>query len=247
MLALAQEVGARRFVHVSTAYVAGLHAGVFGEDMLDTGQAFRNTYEQTKWEAEHLVHDSGLDVGDRPAEHRDGGVRHGLDAGLQRPLLAAARLRPRAVRAGAGAPDGRVDVVPVDYVADGIARLIETTETGTFNLVAGPEAATVDQLAELACTHFDRPRPPYVETGTLGDSAADEHGAVYLPYFDMDVVFDDTRTREHLGLRAPILRDYFDTLMDYADAARWGKRGTTRQEARERVAGQRLTPSAIAG
>jgi len=236
MLALAEEVAARRFVHVSTAYVAGLHAGVFGEDMLDTGQAFRNTYEQTKWEAEHLVHDSGLEW----AIARPSIVMGESDTGwtpafnvLYWPLRAFARGLFAQVPAR---PDGRVDVVPVDYVADGIARLIETGETGTFNLVAGPEAATVDQLAELACTHFDRPRPPYVETGTLGDSAADEHGAVYLPYFDMDVVFDDTRTREHLGLRAPILRDYFDTLMDYADAARWGKRGSTRQEARERVA-----------
>ena len=236
MLALAEEVGARRFVHVSTAYVAGLHAGVFGEDMLDTGQAFRNTYEQTKWEAEHLVHDSGLEW----AIARPSIVMGESDTGwtpafnvLYWPLRAFARGLFAQVPAR---PDGRVDVVPVDYVADGIARLIETGETGTFNLVAGPEAATVDQLAELACTHFDRPRPPYVETGTLGDSAADEHGAVYLPYFDMDVVFDDTRTREQLGLRAPLLRDYFDTLMDYADAARWGKRGSTRQEARERVA-----------
>ena len=51
----------------------------------------------------------------------------------------------------------------------------------------------------------------------------------------MDVVFDDARTRELLGLQAPRLPTYFDTLMDYADAARWGKRGTSREEARERV------------
>jgi hypothetical protein len=49
-------------------------------------------------------------------------------------------------------------------------------------------------------------------------------------------VFDDSNTRERLGLRAPRLRDYFDTLMDYADLAKWGKRGTSREEARERVA-----------
>jgi len=132
-------------------------------------------------------------------------------------------------------PDGRVDVVPVDYVADGIFKLIESGEVGTFNLVSGAAAATVDELAELACAHFDRPRPPYVQTGEFGDAAADEHGAVYLPYFDMDVVFDDTRTRERLGLQAPRLRTYFDTLMDYADAARWGKRGGSRDEARARV------------
>jgi thioester reductase-like protein len=40
-----------RFVHVSTAYVAGAYAGTFRERQLDAGQTFRNSYEQTKWEA----------------------------------------------------------------------------------------------------------------------------------------------------------------------------------------------------
>jgi nucleoside-diphosphate-sugar epimerase len=133
-------------------------------------------------------------------------------------------------------PEGRVDVVPVDYVADGIAKLIDVDATGTFNLVAADEAANVEELSDMACTHFDRPRPPYAQTGGSAGAAADEHGAVYLPYFDMKVVFDDTRTRELLGMQAPRLRTYFDTLMDYADAAKWGKRGTTREAARERVA-----------
>jgi nucleoside-diphosphate-sugar epimerase len=235
MLALARAVRARRFVHVSTAYVAGTHGGAFTEDML--GSEFRNTYEQTKSEAESLF----AGVGDlEVAIARPSIVMGESDTGwtpafnvLYWPLRAFARGLFEQVPAK---PDGRVDVVPVDYVADGIAKLIESDATGTFNLVSGAEAATVDELAELACAHFDRPRPPYVDTGAFGDATADEHGAVYLPYFDMDVVFDDTRTREVLGLRAPLLRTYFDQLMDYADLAKWGKRGTSREEARERLA-----------
>ena len=234
MLALAQATGARRFVHVSTAYVAGTHVGEFGEDML--GTEFRNTYEQTKSEAERLVSEvAGMEV----AIARPSIVMGESDTGwtpafnvLYWPLRAFARGLFEQVPAR---PDGRVDVVPVDYVADGIFKLIESDATGTFNLVSGAHAATVDELSELACAHFDRPRPPYVDTGEFGASTADEHGAVYLPYFDMEVVFDDSRTREQLGLRAPRLRSYFDTLMDYADAARWGKRGSTREEARART------------
>jgi nucleoside-diphosphate-sugar epimerase len=234
MLALARAAGARRFVHVSTAYVAGTHAGTFREDML--GNAYRNTYEQTKSEAERLfagVEDLDVAIA-RPSivmGESGTGWTPAFNV-LYWPLRAFARGLFEQVPAK---PDGRVDVVPVDYVADGIARLIDSGETGTFNLVSGADAATVDELAELACAHFDRPRPPYVDSGAFGDATADEHGAVYLPYFDMDVVFDDANTRERLGLRAPRLRDYFDTLMDYADAAMWGKRGTTREEAAERV------------
>ena len=154
------------------------------------------------------------------------------ESGLRLDALRSTCSTGRCARSPAGSssqvpakPEGRVDVVPVDYVADGIFKLIESDATGTFNLVSGSEASNCEELADLACAHFGRPRPPFVGTGEFGDSAADEHGAVYLPYFDMDVVFDDTRTRELLGIQAPRLRSYFDTLMDYADAARWGKRG----------------------
>jgi long-chain acyl-CoA synthetase len=235
MLELARTVGARRFVHVSTAYVAGTHSGEFTEDMLGTD--FRNTYEQTKCEAERIVGEaSGMEI----AIARPSIVMGESDTGwtpafnvLYWPLRAFARGLFAQVPAK---PDGRVDVVPVDYVADGIFKLIESGATGTFNLVSGRDASTCEELADLACAHFDRPRPPFVETGESAGAAADEHGAVYLPYFDMEVVFDDTNTREQLGLQAPRLRTYFDTLMDYADAAKWGKRGSSREEARERVA-----------
>jgi long-chain acyl-CoA synthetase len=235
MLELARSVGARRFVHVSTAYVAGTHSGVFTEDML--GSEFRNTYEQTKCEAERVVRDvSGMEVAiARPSivvGESDSGWTPAFNV-LYWPLRAFARGLFEQVPAK---PDGHVDVVPVDYVADGIAKLIESDVTGTFNLVSGADVATVDELSELACAHFDRPRPPYADTGAFGDATADEHGAVYLPYFDMDVIFDDTRTREQLGLQAPRVRAYFDTLMDYADLAKWGKRGMAREAARDRVA-----------
>jgi thioester reductase-like protein len=47
--------GLERYGHVSTAYVAGTHAGRFRESDHDVGQCFRNSYEQSKFEAEQLV------------------------------------------------------------------------------------------------------------------------------------------------------------------------------------------------
>jgi nucleoside-diphosphate-sugar epimerase len=240
MLQLARAAGARRFVHVSTAYVAGTHAGPFTESM--RGTEFRNTYEQTKCEAEALFDAvTDLDVAiARPSivmGESDSGWTPAFNV-LYWPLRAFARGLFEQVPA---LPEGRVDVVPVDYVADGIAKLIDSDATGTFNLVAGDDAATVEDLSEMACTHFDRPRPPYADIGGSAGASADQHGAVYLPYFDMQVVFDDRNTREQLGLAAPPIRSYFDTLMDYADAAKWGKRGVSREAARERVAAPATT------
>jgi hypothetical protein len=103
-----------------------------------------------------------------------------------------------------------------------------------FNLVAGHDAPTVDELLELGTEAFGRPRPELVEPG---EPTALADGEVYVPYFDMEVVFDDSRAREVLepaGIRAPKLADCFGNLIDYAEAARWGKRPMSRQAARER-------------
>jgi long-chain acyl-CoA synthetase len=135
-------------------------------------------------------------------------------------------------------PDARVDVVPVDYVADALVHLLARREAGVFNLVSGREAPTVAELVELASEWFGRPRPALVDPVDPGE-VGDEQGAVYVPYFDMRVVFDDTRARSVLapaGIEPPPLRDYFGTLMEYAEAARWGKRPMGREAARLRLA-----------
>ena len=114
-----------RFVHVSTAYVSGKHEGTFRERQLDAGQEFRNTYEQTKWEAEHIVREA-TDLA--PAIARPSIVMGEADTGwtpafnvLYWPLRAFARGLFAQIPAR---PEGRVDVVPVDYVADGIFKLV---------------------------------------------------------------------------------------------------------------------------
>jgi len=223
-----------RFVHVSTAYVSGKYEGTFRERQLDAGQDFRNTYEQTKWEAEHIVR-AATDLA--PAIARPSIVMGESDSGwtpafnvLYWPLRAFSRGLFDEIPA---LPAAHVDVVPVDYVADALVRLLDVDDQGVFNLVAGRDAPFANELVELACDRFDRPRPAVVPQGGPDD---DEQGAVYLPYFDMEVVFDDSRARAALGgLRPPRLTDFFGRLMDYAEATRWGKRSMTREEARERV------------
>jgi thioester reductase-like protein len=239
--------GLERFLHVSTAYVAGRHEGTFRERQHDAGQSFRNTYEQTKWEAEEIVA-LARELG--PAIARPSIVMGESDSGwtpsfnvLYWPLQAFARGLFEAVPA---LPGGRVDVVPVDYVADSLVHLLGSREAGVFNLVAGRDAPTVDELAELASAHFNRPSPPLVDPARAQETAAsDDHGAVFAPYFDMHLVFDDARSHAVLGaagIHPPPLRDYFGRLMDYAQEARWGKRPLTREAARQRgvaLAGQR--------
>jgi thioester reductase-like protein len=225
-----------RFLHVSTAYVSGAYPGTFGERQLVAGQEFRNTYEQTKNEAEQIVAEAD-DLA--PAVVRPSIVMGESDSGwtptfnvLYWPLRAFSRRLFDTVPAVAHA---RVDVVPVDYVADGIVYLLDHSETGVFNLVAGSEAPTVEDLIDLSTEAFGIQRPQLVDPGHPTKLA---DGEVYVPYFDMRVVFDDARAREVLepaGIRAPKLSDCFGNLIDYAEAARWGKRPMSRQAARERM------------
>jgi thioester reductase-like protein len=225
-----------RFVHVSTAYVSGDHDGTFRERQLGAGQRFRNTYEQTKLEAEEIIA-GAADLA--PAVARPSIVMGESDSGwtpafnvLYWPLRAFSRGIFQKVPA---LPEGRVDVVPVDYVADAIVYLLDRSEVGVFNLVAGRDAPTVDELIDLGERRWERE----IELVQPGEPTALADGEVYVPYFDMKVVFDDTRARallEPAGIRPAKLRDCFDALIDYAEATRWGKRPMTREEARERHA-----------
>jgi hypothetical protein len=47
-----------------------------------------------------------------------------------------------------------------------------------------------------------------------------------LPYFSLDLRFDDRRARElldPLGIRATPVGEFFDILIDFAEAAHWGR------------------------
>jgi long-chain acyl-CoA synthetase len=238
-----------RVLHVSTAYVAGDRRGIVFEDDHARG-AFRNSYEQTKHEAEALVRGSGLSwaiarpsiiVGDRET-----GWTASFNV-LYAPLRAFGAGAYPVVPARRRAP---VDVVSVDYVADAVVALAAHPEAtgGTFHLTAGDRASTVGEIVELATGGFDRraPRlvPPrayrrFVHPLVVRRVAPStrrllERSEVYFPYFAMRLRFDDARARALLGpmgIEPAPLRDYFDRLIAFARAARWGRRPLGRAEA----------------
>jgi thioester reductase-like protein len=229
--------------HISTAYVAGDHSGPFAERAHDVGQGFRNTYEQTKFEAEALVRATGLPARILRPSIIVGDRRSGWTAAfnvLYWPLRAFARGLFTAVPAIPSAP---VDVVSIDYVADAIYQLCETTcgKRVTYHLTAGEHASTIAELAGLASRYFRRPVPrvvPPAEFATMALGAAErkalEAGSEYFPYFCMEGTFDDRETRKRLepeGITTVPLRDYVDRLLDFATRARWGKRPIARADA----------------
>jgi thioester reductase-like protein len=222
-----------RVVHVSTAYVAGRGGGRFTETDLARGQRFRNTYEQSKYEAELMARESELPTVEvRPSivvGESDSGWTPAFNV-VYWPLQAFSRGLLAEVPAD---PDGVVDMVPVDRVADVLeAATLAPEASGTYHAVAGERAITVAELAALTSDSFERPGPRFTTPGT-GDG--ESVGAEFVPYFDVAVRFDDRRARELVGGPAPFAHDYIPAMLEYAQAARWGKRPITRQAARERI------------
>jgi long-chain acyl-CoA synthetase len=244
----ARRGGLDRFVHVSTAYVAGTHAGSFTENDLQVGQEFRNPYERTKFEAEHVVRERGWAL---PVQI----VRPSIVVGdsatgwtpafnvLYGPLKAFSRGAYPVIPARRSAP---VDVVPVDYVADAIVALADRPRA-TYNLTAGEWTSTVGDLIELGSSVAGQPaprvlppqlyrgliHPVLVRTGSEARRRALRRSEVYFPYFAMRTHYDNEYAREvlaPLGIEVPPLSSYFERLMRFAGAAEWGRRPVARHE-----------------
>jgi thioester reductase-like protein len=241
----------RRYAHISTAYVAGTHRGEFSEEQLDVGQGFRNPYEQSKFEAELLVHsfDDRLPIQIfRPSivvGERATGWTASFNV-LYTPLKAFVRGNLPALPARRSAP---VDVVPVDYVADAVFKLSSDplAGTGTYHLVAGPKATSVGRLIELSAQHVGQREPVVIPPSVFkrvvypvlaGTSARRRRGLrrtrVFFPYFAMDVSYGNANARRDLepdGIEVPPIESYFGSLVKYAERAEWGRAPVSRAEA----------------
>ncbi|HWI06505.1 MAG TPA: SDR family oxidoreductase [Solirubrobacteraceae bacterium] len=222
--------GLERFIHVSTAYVAGDRIGLVSEHDGDVGQGFRNTYERTKLEAEEVVRDSGLPAAIVRPSVIVGDSKTGWTQAfnvIYWPLQAFARGLFPTVPADPGAC---LDIVPVDVVADALLELLRgPVRGGAFHIVSGDAAPTNARLATMAAEAFDAEPPQFVRPGE--DARAEQRAGALLPYFRVRCTFDARRAHELLGAMPPPLEDYFPSLMRYARDANWGKEPSPRWDA----------------
>jgi thioester reductase-like protein len=165
ILDFASAVGAqlRRFNYVSTAYISGTRRDLVRESEINVGQAFFNTYEQSKMEAEELVRQAGgvmpITVY-RPSmivgETGTGRIRNFF--GFYEFLKLAELGKVPVVPAD---PQARPDMVPMDYVANAIVFLSRHPAAAgeCFHLAAGlARSMTIGAIVELIgrTVRFDR-------------------------------------------------------------------------------------------
>ena len=239
----------RSVAYVGTAYVAGERTGLILESELAVGQSYRNTYEQTKAEAEALVRSRlktipgvilrpSIIVGDSKT-----GVTSSFKM-MYWPLKIYARGLWRTVP---GYADAVLDIVPVDYVAAAVAHLTfdDAAYGSVVHLCAGPRgSATIQQIARRAAEYFHAPEARYVDPKFFFAAVRPllfmalwgrkrrvlRDGRAYRDYFTMRMQFDTAnadRLLANSGIAAPPVLDYLDRLFNYCVASDWGRKPIT--------------------
>jgi long-chain acyl-CoA synthetase len=221
-----EDHGVRRFSHVSTVAVAGHRRNeiVREDEAIDWNRPDYDPYARTKKFCEHMIRELLPDVPRtifRPSIVL-GDSRYGATTqfDMVRAFVFLASLPVLPFR-----PDDRVDIVPVDFVADAIVALHqkERPRYETYHLSAGVGSQTFRQLTDALARARGRPRPIYLPAlerpfTALVNRLAERRGTtigyvasllkVFMPYLVWNTVFDNTRVVEELGRTPPPFSEY---------------------------------------
>src|SRR6202011_3048934 len=222
-----------RFSHVSTVAVAGQRADeVVQEDTsIDWNRSDYDPYARTKKFCEHMIRELLPDVrrtifrpsivlGDsrRPETNQFDMVRAFV-------FLAGLPVLPFR-------PTDRIDIVPVDFVADAVAALHqkETPAYEIYHLSSGVDSETFLQLTDALSKAQGKRGPAYVPrlegpSSKMINALAGRSGQiggvatllkVFLPYLVWNTVFDNTRVIAEMGRRPAPFSQYGYPLLQFS-------------------------------
>jgi thioester reductase-like protein len=237
----------RRLVHWSTAEVSGARSGVILEEELDTGQRFRNVYEETKFKAERLVREAarrmpitilrpGVIVGDSQTGEIDkfDGPYYLLVLIVTSPLDVHLPLPGRG-----NAP---LNLVPIDFVVDAAVALGKDprAQGGTFHLT-DPCPFSARTVYELVAQRAERKPPRGVIPATLARAILRAPGLerlaraplAFLEAFNHLALYNCRHTLALLdgsGVRCPPFDVYVDNLVRYVREVQAAKRQQIEEE-----------------
>jgi nucleoside-diphosphate-sugar epimerase len=224
----------RHYHYVSTCYVAGLRTGVILETELHHEAGFRNYYEETKYlaevEVEQLKSQLPLTI------HRPsvvcGDSRTGETAkydGIYY-LIQYLRMQPRLLSlANIGNQHVRLNLVPVDFVVEAMARLTsdERAIGATLQLADSRPLTSgelFDTIAKAIAGHSSRLTipAPLVKTSLVLPFSPKLTGMprAAVPYFFLSQSYDTTRAHSLLephGISCPPFPSYVDALVRFVE------------------------------
>lgn len=232
----------QRFIHISTAYVAGNVTGRVREADPAVRGSHRNTYESSKLSAEARVVNAGVPYTILRPTIVTGSWWSGYTAGFKviyPPLRFLAQGGLRMIPGYAGA---LLDLVPVDYVAAAIVASVEdpTFLGRTLHLAMGHRAITLGELVSLAADVLGKPAPEIVAPTDIearmagGTVSADDakmletilaHYGTYLvgsPSYATGP--SDGLLRSHGIEPPPRTEHHLHHSVAYAEASEWGRK-----------------------
>jgi len=222
----------RRFTHFSTVFVSGDRVGVVAEDELAQGQAFRNAYEETKFEAELLVRRA---MGQIPATVLRpsivvGDSKTGEIDRFEGPYALAILLVTSPLQVPVPLPGDGVaplNAVPIDYVVDASAVIQRDPRAvgRTFHLV-DPNPSSSRHVYELIAQRSGK-RLPRLSLGyRLTDAllklpglerlTREQRTAIaYVNHLSFYSSRNAVEILDGTGVRCPPIESYLDNLIEY--------------------------------
>lgn len=224
----------RRYNYISTCYVAGKRIGRILETELEHNAGFRNFYEETKYLAELEVEKlkstlpvtifrPSVVVGDSQTGEtvKYDGIYY---------LIQYLRKAPGLLRLiNVGNKNVRLNLVPVDFVVDGIAALSSHEDAiGKTIALADPDPLTTAELFDVIAQLLSKkrsaytPPPSLVEKSLLLPFSPPMTGLPHssVPYFFLSQTYDTHQAYKLLdahGVKCPNFRDYAANLITFVE------------------------------
>jgi len=208
----------RHIHHISTMYIAGDHRGDFDETMLDVGQGFHNTYEQTKFEAEHLVRDyqsRGLPVKIlRPSMVMGDSCTGRINSFrlFYHPLHYFARELFKVFPCDL---DCRQNLINIDVAVRAISTLLTDDSGNDVYHIMTPEGIRLREFLNMAARYFEFRLPRCVSSDKFDFSRLTpvQKGlcAEHVPYFNYRACFQAGKTEKllesHYDFHYPVVNE----------------------------------------
>lgn len=224
----------KRYNYISTCYVAGNRTGEILETELEHDAGFRNFYEETKYLAEVEVENLKADlpvtifrpsvvVGD--SQTGETAKYDGIYF-----LIQYLRKAPGVLRfVNVGNDDVRLNLVPVDFVVEGIAGLsVDENAVGKTIALADPNPLTTAELFDVIAEILTgkksslKPPPKLIQASLFTPFSPPVTGLPHsaVPYFFTAQTYD-TSVAENLlaplGIVCPNFQDYAANLLKFIE------------------------------
>jgi nucleoside-diphosphate-sugar epimerase len=231
--------GLRRFSHVSTVAVAGHRTNevVLEDDAIDWNRSDYDPYARTKKFSEHMVSELLPDVSHvvfRPSIILgDSRYAETTQFDMVRSFVFLAGLPALPFR-----PNDRIDIVPVNFVAESIVTLHQKAhpDYDIYHLSSGAESQTFRELTNALAEvqkkggpsfwpGLERPFTSVVNFLANRRGTSIGYGAsllkVFIPYLVWNTVFDNTRVTGETGKRPAPFSQYSYPLLKFSRSRRF--------------------------